>query len=86
MKTKNCHSILPFDLTKRNFKTFGIFPFPSLATSAKVYIILFFINMSDTNQPIKLSKNESIKEESDYLRGTIAESLGRLIDRFHFCG
>jgi len=31
--------------------------------------------MSDTNQPIKLSKNESIKEESDYLRGTIAESL-----------
>jgi sulfite reductase (NADPH) hemoprotein beta-component len=31
--------------------------------------------MSDTNQPKKLSKNESIKEESDYLRGTIAESL-----------
>ena len=31
--------------------------------------------MSDTNQQIKLSKNESIKEESDYLRGTIAESL-----------
>ena len=31
--------------------------------------------MSDTNQPIKLSKNEGIKEESDYLRGTIAESL-----------
>ena len=31
--------------------------------------------MSDTNQPEKLSKNESIKEESDYLRGTIAESL-----------
>ena len=30
---------------------------------------------SDTNQPKKLSKNESIKEESDYLRGTIAESL-----------
>lgn len=31
--------------------------------------------MSDTNQPKKLSKNESIKQESDYLRGTIAESL-----------
>ena len=31
--------------------------------------------MSDTNLPKKLSKNESIKEESDYLRGTIAESL-----------
>ena len=31
--------------------------------------------MSDTNPPKKLSKNESIKEESDYLRGTIAESL-----------
>ena len=36
---------------------------------------LIIINMSDTNQPIKLSKNEGIKEESDYLRGTIAESL-----------
>lgn len=31
--------------------------------------------MSETNPPKKLSKNESIKEESDYLRGTIAESL-----------
>jgi sulfite reductase (NADPH) hemoprotein beta-component len=31
--------------------------------------------MSEANPPEKLSKNESIKEESDYLRGTIAESL-----------
>jgi len=31
--------------------------------------------MSEANLPKKLSKNESIKEESDYLRGTIAESL-----------
>ena len=42
--------------------------------------------MSDTNQPIKLSKNEGIKEESDYLRGTIAESLVDTTDRFHFRG
>lgn len=31
--------------------------------------------MSETNPPKKLSKNESIKEDSNYLRGTIAESL-----------
>jgi len=29
----------------------------------------------DPNKPKRLSKNESIKEESDFLRGTIAESL-----------
>ena len=30
---------------------------------------------SDPDKPKRLSKNESIKEESDFLRGTIAESL-----------
>ena len=30
-------------------------------------------------------QNEGIKEESDYLRGTIVESL-RHADRFHFRG
>ena len=29
----------------------------------------------DPDKPKRLSKNESIKEESDFLRGTIAESL-----------
>lgn len=31
--------------------------------------------MSDSEKPIKLSKNEGIKEESNFLRGTIAEGL-----------
>ena len=31
--------------------------------------------ISDPNKPKKLSANEGIKESSDYLRGTIIESL-----------
>ena len=32
-------------------------------------------SQSDSEKPKRLSKNESIKEESDFLRGTIAEGL-----------
>ena len=34
-----------------------------------------FYDLSDPNKPKKLSANESIKENSDFLRGTITESL-----------